>query len=56
MIGKNHEIKGQAISAFVTVKEGTKTSSELIDELIALELEFAKEVETMRVLLAELKK
>jgi acetyl-CoA synthetase len=33
VIGKHHDIKGQAISAFVTVKEGTKTSPELIDEL-----------------------
>jgi acetyl-CoA synthetase len=33
VIGKHHEIKGQAISAFVTVKEGTPTSPELIDEL-----------------------
>src|SRR5438034_1378370 len=33
VIGKTHEIKGQAISAFVTVKEGTQTSNELIDEL-----------------------
>jgi acetyl-CoA synthetase len=33
VIGKHHEIKGQAISAFVTVKEGIKTSPELIDEL-----------------------
>jgi acetyl-CoA synthetase len=33
VIGKSHEIKGQAISAFVTVKEGTVTSPELINEL-----------------------
>ncbi len=33
VIGKQHAIKGQAIAAFVTVKEGTKTGSELIDEL-----------------------
>src|SRR5947209_3335910 len=33
VIGKSHEIKGQAISAFVTVKEGTKTSPELVEEL-----------------------
>jgi len=33
VIGKQHEIKGQAISAFVTVKEGTQTSPALIDEL-----------------------
>ena len=32
-IGKVHEIKGQAIAAFVTVKEGIDTSSQLIDEL-----------------------
>ena len=32
-IGKDHEIKGQAIAAFVTVKEGIDTSSQLIDEL-----------------------
>jgi acetyl-CoA synthetase len=33
VIGKAHEIKGQAIAAFVTVKEGTTPSSDLIDEL-----------------------
>ncbi|MFZ5814633.1 MAG: acetate--CoA ligase [Bacillota bacterium] len=33
VIGRNHEVKGQAISAFVTLKEGQKGSSELIDEL-----------------------
>jgi acetyl-CoA synthetase len=33
VIGKRHEIKGQAIAAFVTVKEGTQTTPELLDEL-----------------------
>ncbi len=32
-IGKAHEIKGQAISAFVTLKEGFEMSQELQDEL-----------------------
>jgi len=33
VIGKTHEIKGQAITAFITVKEGINPSEELIDEL-----------------------
>jgi acetyl-CoA synthetase len=35
VVGKNHEIKGQAIVAFVTLKEGTKSSQELVTELKA---------------------
>lgn len=33
VIGRSHEIKGQAISAFVTVKEGIETNEELIKTL-----------------------
>ncbi len=33
VIGKQHEIKGQAIAAFVTLKEGIKSNNRLIDEL-----------------------
>ncbi len=33
VVGKKHEIKGQAITAFVTLKEGIKSSSDLIAEL-----------------------
>ncbi|MCL5677554.1 MAG: acetate--CoA ligase [Firmicutes bacterium] len=33
VIGKNHEVKGQAISAFVTLKEGVPQTTELIAEL-----------------------
>jgi acetyl-CoA synthetase len=33
VIGRSHEIKGQAIAAFVTCKEGTKTTPELMEEL-----------------------
>ncbi|MBI4115307.1 MAG: acetate--CoA ligase [Candidatus Omnitrophica bacterium] len=33
VVGKNHEIKGQAIAAFVTLKEGKKPSAELETEL-----------------------
>ena len=33
VIGKNHEVKGQAISAFVTVKEGVVQDDKLIAEL-----------------------
>jgi acetyl-CoA synthetase len=33
VVGKPHEIKGQAVAAFVTVKEGVKSSPELADEL-----------------------
>ncbi len=32
-IGRKHEIKGQAITAFVTVKDGIETSAELAKEL-----------------------
>ena len=33
VIGKGHDIKGQAISAFVTLKDGNRPCQELIDEL-----------------------
>jgi acetyl-CoA synthetase len=33
VVGRPHEIKGQAISAFVTLKEGSQASETLIDEL-----------------------
>ena len=33
VIGKTHEIKGQGISAFVTLKEGIQSSDQLKDEL-----------------------
>ena len=33
MVGRPHEIKGQAVAAFVTVKEGTTASAALADEL-----------------------
>jgi acetyl-CoA synthetase len=33
VVGRPHEIKGQALSAFVTVKEGVKHSPDLADEL-----------------------
>ncbi len=33
VVGKPHEIKGQAVAAFVTVKEGVKATPELADEL-----------------------
>jgi acetyl-CoA synthetase len=33
VVGRPHEIKGQAVAAFVTVKEGVKASTGLIDEL-----------------------
>ncbi len=33
VIGRAHEIKGQAITAFVTVKEGTESTPELVAEL-----------------------
>jgi acetyl-CoA synthetase len=33
VIGRTHEIKGQAIAAFVTIKEGTHVTSELAGEL-----------------------
>src|SRR3712207_2605229 len=35
VIGKAHEIKGQGIAAFVTLKEGVQTRSELVEELKA---------------------
>lgn len=35
VVGKPHEIKGQAVVAFVTVKEHAKASSSLVDELKA---------------------
>ncbi|MDI6811970.1 MAG: acetate--CoA ligase [Desulfitobacteriaceae bacterium] len=34
-IGKNHEVKGQAVAAFVTLKEGVEVRDDLIDELKA---------------------
>jgi acetyl-CoA synthetase len=33
VVGRPHEIKGQAVAAFVTVKEGVRASQELIEEL-----------------------
>ena len=33
VVGRPHEIKGQAISAFVTLKEGSQASESLVDEL-----------------------
>jgi acetyl-CoA synthetase len=33
VVGKSHDIKGQAIAAFVTVREGVKISSSLRDDL-----------------------
>ncbi|MCY0869625.1 MAG: acetate--CoA ligase, partial [Firmicutes bacterium] len=33
VIGRSHDIKGQAISAFVTVREGVATSDDLVAEL-----------------------
>ena len=33
VVGRPHEIKGQAVAAFVTVKEGVRRTEELIDEL-----------------------
>ena len=33
VVGRPHEIKGQAVAAFVTVKEGVRASEGLIDEL-----------------------
>ena len=32
-IGKSHDVKGQAISAFVTLKEGVNVTPTLVDEL-----------------------
>ena len=34
VVGRPHEIKGQAVAAFVTVKEGVKAGEGLADELI----------------------
>jgi len=33
VVGKSHELKGQALAAFVTLKEGNKASSSLKDDL-----------------------
>ncbi|PYR90968.1 MAG: acetate--CoA ligase [Acidobacteria bacterium] len=33
VVGKPHDIKGQAVAAFVTLKEGSKPSDALVDEL-----------------------
>jgi acetyl-CoA synthetase len=33
VVGRPHEIKGQAVAAFVTIKEGVKASPGLVDEL-----------------------
>ena len=33
VVGRPHEIKGQAVAAFVTLKEGQKASPALVDEL-----------------------
>jgi acetyl-CoA synthetase len=33
VVGKPHEIKGQAVAAFVTLKEGTRPSDALVSEL-----------------------
>ena len=33
VVGKNHEIKGQAIAAFVTLREGQRASEALVKEL-----------------------
>ena len=33
VVGRPHDIKGQAVAAFVTLKEGTKASDGLVDEL-----------------------
>src|SRR5204863_2197858 len=33
VIGRHHDIKGQAIAAFVTVKEGMHVGNDLIDQL-----------------------
>jgi acetyl-CoA synthetase len=35
VVGRNHEIKGQAIAAFVTLRDGTPGSPSLVDELKA---------------------
>ncbi len=33
VIGKHHDLKGQAIAAFVTIKDGFRTGGEMVDEL-----------------------
>lgn len=33
VIGRSHDLKGQAITAFVTVREGVETNADLIDQL-----------------------
>ena len=33
VVGKSHEIKGESIAAFVTLKEGVATSDDLMTEL-----------------------
>jgi acetyl-CoA synthetase len=33
VVGKTHDLKGQALAAFVTLKEGNKASSSLKDDL-----------------------
>jgi acetyl-CoA synthetase len=33
VVGRSHEIKGEAVAAFVTLKEGVKGTADLIDEL-----------------------
>jgi len=33
VVGRSHEIKGQAVAAFVTLKEGVTPSNDLADEL-----------------------
>jgi acetyl-CoA synthetase len=33
VVGKSHELKGQALAAFVTLRESYRPSSELVDEL-----------------------
>jgi acetyl-CoA synthetase len=35
VVGKHHDIKGEAVAAFVTVKEGTAATPELAEELKA---------------------
>ena len=35
VVGKHHEVKGESIAAFVTLKEGTEPSPRLIEELKA---------------------
>jgi len=37
VVGKVHDLKGQAIAAFVTLREGHHPSSELRDELREIE-------------------